>query len=50
MLFFQALLGWDITSRLNGLGKVAALKKEANYLHFRKQAKVFDLHSQIHRG
>ncbi|CAH3175055.1 unnamed protein product, partial [Porites evermanni] len=34
--------GCDTTSRVHGIGKAAALKKYANSLHFREQAKVFN--------
>ena len=42
LLFLRAMLGCDTTSRVHGIGKGAALKKYANSLHFRKQAKVFN--------
>jgi len=40
--------GCDTTSRVYGIGKVAALKKYANSLHFREQAKVFNSPSTVH--
>ena len=35
LLFLHAILGYDTTSRVHGIGKAAALKKYANSLHFR---------------
>ena len=47
LLFIHAILGCDTTSRVHGTGKAAALKKYANSLHFRKQAKVFNSASTV---
>ena len=45
--FFYAVLGCYTTSRVYGIGKTESLKKHANLLHFRKQAKVFNSTSTI---
>ncbi|XP_073240418.1 uncharacterized protein [Porites lutea] len=47
LLFLHAILGCDTTSRVHGIGKAAALKKYANSLHFREQAKVFNSPSTV---
>ena len=47
LLFLHAILGCDTTSRVHGIGKAAALKKYANSLHFREQAKVFNSSSTV---
>ena len=47
LLFLHAILGCDTTSRVHGIGKAAALKKYANSLHFREQAKVFNSPSAV---
>ena len=47
LLFLHAILGCDTTSRVPGIGKAAALKKYANSLHFREQAKVFNSLSTV---
>ena len=47
LLFLHAILGCDTTSRVYGIGKVAALKKYANSLHFREQTKVFNSSSTV---
>ena len=47
VLFLHAILGCDTTSRLYGICKATALKKYVNSLHFREQAKVFNLHSTV---
>ena len=46
-LFLHAILGCDTTSCVNDIGKVAALKKYANLLHFREQAKAFNSSSTV---
>ena len=46
-LFLHAILGCDTTFRVHGIGKEAALKKYANSLHFREQAKVFNSFSTV---
>ena len=40
-------MGRDTTSRVHGIGKAAALKKYANSLHFKEQAKVFNSPSTV---
>ena len=47
LLFLHAILGCDTTSRVHGIGKAAALKKYANSLLFREQAKVFKSSSTV---
>ena len=47
LLFLHAILGCDTTSRVHGIGKAAALKKYANSLNFREQAKVFNSPSTV---
>ena len=47
LLFIHAILGCDTTFRVHGIGKAAALKKYANSLHFRRQAKVFNSASSV---
>ena len=47
LLFLHAILGCDTTSCIHGIGKAATLKKYANSLHFRKQAKVFSSPSTV---
>ena len=47
LLFLHAILGCDTTSCVHGIGKAAALKKYANSLHFREQAKVFNSPSTV---
>ena len=47
LLFLHAILGYDTTSRVHGIGKATALKKYANSLHFREQAKVFNSPSTV---
>ena len=41
ILFLHAILGYDITSRLYGIGKGTAIKKYDTCQHFRGQAKLF---------
>ena len=47
LLFIHAILGCGTTFRVHGIGKAAAVKKYANSLHFRKQAKVFNSASTV---
>ena len=47
LLFLHVILGCDTTSRVHGIGKAAALKKYANSLHFREQAKDFNSPSTV---
>ena len=44
-LFLHAVLGCDTTSRLYGIGKGTSLKKFKSNIHFREQAKAFDVQS-----
>ena len=47
LLFLHAILGCNTTSRVHGIGKAAALKRYANSIHFREQAKVFNSPSTV---
>ena len=47
LLFLHAILGSDTTSRVYGIGNAVALKKYANSMHFREQAKVFNSPSTV---
>ena len=45
ILFLHAVLGCDTTSRLYGIGKGTSLKKFKSSIHFREQARAFDVQS-----
>ena len=47
LLFLHDITRCDTTSRLYGVGKVTALKKFENVLHFKEQANVFSCHSAV---
>ena len=47
LLFLDAILGCDTTSRVRGKCKAAALKKYTNSLHFRELTKVLNSPSTV---
>ena len=42
ILFIHALLGWDTTSRIYGVGKAMALKLMKTSVHFQQQSAIFN--------